>query len=181
MSYSTRTGPTTVGPRRRFDGRSVLALVLFLAIAYAVAGFGSLATISQVDGWYADAPKLAWSPPDWLFGPVWTLLHTLMAVAAWLVWRRRGLADVRSALWLYLAQLVLNAVWTPIFFGGFPLFGPAALWIALAVIMLLDVCVAATILVFAPISRTAAVLLVPYLAWLLSAATLNLGAAVLNS
>jgi len=183
MSYST-TAPSpnlVTPPRRKVSLRSVLALILFLAISFAVAAFGSLTTIAQVDGWYADAAKVAWNPPNWLFGPVWTVLYIAMAVAAWLVWRRRYFEYVTPALALYVAQLVLNAVWTPVFFGGYPLIGSPALWVALAVILLLDVCVAANIIIFWPVSRTAAILLVPYLAWILYATTLNLGLAALNA
>ncbi len=183
MSYSsTSPTPGLVGaPRRRLDGRSVLVLVLFLAMSFAAAAFGVVTTTSAVDGWYQDASKVAWTPPNWLFGPVWTLLYVLMAVAAWLVWLRRRFEYVTPALALYAAQLVLNAVWSPIFFAGFELIGPAALWVALAVIVLLDICVLATIFTFWPVSRVAAILLVPYLAWILYATTLNWGIAVLNS
>ncbi|HEY8590436.1 MAG TPA: TspO/MBR family protein [Naasia sp.] len=183
MSYSTiLPGDSLVTPpRRRLDGRSLGALALFLLASFAVAAFGSLTTIAQVDGWYADAAKVAWTPPNWVFGPVWTTLYVLMAVAAWLVWLRRRTEYVTPALTLYGAQLFLNAVWTPLFFGGYAVIGAPALWVGLAVIVLLDVCVGATILVFWPVSRTAALLLVPYLMWILYATTLNLGAAVLNS
>lgn len=184
MSYSSAVLPDsalTPVRKRGVDGRSVLALVLFLLISFAVAAFGSLTTISAVDGWYADAAKVAWTPPNWLFGPVWTALYTMMAVAAWLVWRRRFFDYVTPALTLYVAQLFLNAVWTPLFFGGYSVIGGSALWVALAVIVLLDICVAGTIAVFWPTSRAAALLLVPYLAWILYATTLNWGIAVLNT
>ncbi len=167
--------------RREGMGKAVLMLIVFLAISAAVAAFGSLSTAANVDGWYADAEKPFWNPPNALFGPVWTVLYILMAVAAWLVWLRRRFEYVTPALTLYGAQLFLNAVWSPIFFGGYVLVGPAALWIALAVIVLLDICVLATILTFWPISRAAAVLLLPYLAWILYATTLNWGIAVLNT
>ena len=167
--------------RREGAGRAVLLLIVFLAIAYAVAAFGSLSTISNVDGWYADAAKPPWNPPDSVFGPVWTVLYTLMSVAAWLVWLRRERPGARRALWTYVAQLVLNAVWTPVFFGAYPLIGPAALWAALGVIVALDVVILVTMLRFWPVIRAAAWLLVPYWAWVLFATTLNAGIAVLNS
>jgi translocator protein len=183
MSYSsTSPPPGLVGPpRRRIDGRSIGALVLLLALSFAVAAFGVITTTSAVDGWYQEAAKVAWTPPDWLFGPVWTLLYVLMAVAAWLVWLRRRFDYVTPALTLYGAQLFLNAVWSPVFFAGYTVIGPPALWIALAVIVLLDICVVATIITFWPVSRAAALLLVPYLAWILYATTLNWGIAVLNT
>lgn len=160
--------------------KSVLVLIAFVAIAFAVAGLGSLATIQNVNGWYADAAKAPWSPPNWLFAPVWTFLYTAMAVAAWLVWRRRGEVDVRRPLTLYVIQLVLNAVWTPVFFALYPFVGTIALWAALAIIVALDVLVLLTTLAFWRVSKRAAWLLVPYWAWLLFATTLNAAVAVLN-
>jgi tryptophan-rich sensory protein len=145
-----------------------------------VAALGSIATIQNVDGWYADADKAAWSPPNWIFAPVWTLLYTAMSVSAWLVWRRRNVAEVRRPLTLYVVQLVLNALWTPVFFGLYPLVGVAALWVALAIIVALDVLVLLTMIAFWRVSKLAAWLLVPYWAWVLFATTLNAAAAVLN-
>jgi len=161
--------------------RSGLVLLAFIAISFGVAALGSIATIGNVDGWYASADKAAWNPPNWLFGPAWTLLYTLMSVAAWLVWRRRERANVNPALSFYVAQLVLNALWTPLFFGLYPLWGAAALWLALVVILLLDAIVLLTMLTFWGVSRTAAWLLVPYWAWLLFATTLNWALAAFNS
>jgi len=158
-----------------------LVLVAFVAIAYAVAALGSIATISQVDGWYADADKVPWNPPSAIFGPVWTVLYALMAVAAWLVWREKERTDVRRPLTLYVIQLVLNAVWTPVFFGLYPFVGVAALWVAAVLILALDVAVLLTMLAFWRVRRAAAVLLIPYWAWVLFATTLNVGIALLQS
>jgi benzodiazapine receptor len=161
--------------------RSALVLVAFLAISFAVAALGSLATFDNVDGWYADADKAFWNPPNWIFGPAWTLLYTLMSVAAWLVWRQRHRVGVKRALTLYVVQLVLNSVWTPVFFGLYPAVGPTALWVALVIIVALDVAVLVTMIAFWRASRVAAWLLVPYWAWVLFATTLNAALAVLNS
>ena len=160
--------------------KSALVLVAFVAIAFAVAGLGSLATIQNVNGWYADAAKAPWSPPNWLFAPVWTFLYTAMAVAAWLVWRRRSDLEVRRPLTLYVIQLALNAIWTPVFFGLYPLIGVVALWVALVIILALDVIVLLTMVAFWRVSKPAAWLLAPYWAWLLFATTLNAAAAVLS-
>lgn len=182
MSYSTTTPiPVLVERRRPLDLGSILVLVLFLIISAAVAAFGALTTISTVDGWYAGAEKVAWSPPNWLFGPVWTTLYAAMGVAAWLVWRRRHFFYVGPALTLYVGQLFLNSVWTPVFFGGYEIIGSTALWIGFVVIAVLDICVAATIVAFWHVSRVAGILLIPYLVWILYATTLNLGLAILNS
>jgi translocator protein len=178
---STAEVPLAVRVRREGTGKALLMLLGFLAISFAVAAFGSLSTISNVDGWYADAEKPFWNPPNFVFGPVWTVLYTLMSVAAWLVWLRRDQPGARAALWTYVAQLVLNAIWTPVFFGAYPVLGPAALWIALAILVALDVAVLLTMLRFWRLSRAAAWLLVPYWAWVLFATTLNAGLAVLNS
>ena len=159
---------------------SALVLLAFLAIAAAVAVLGSLATTAQVDGWYAEADKAPWTPPNAVFGPVWTVLYTLMSVAAWLVWRERRRAQVGPALGWYVGQLVLNSVWTPLFFALYPSVGSAALWLAFAVIVLLDVAVLVTVVQFWRVRRAAAVLLVPYLAWILYASSLNLYAALNN-
>lgn len=160
--------------------RSAVALVAFLLISYGVAALGSLATVTNVDGWYADADKVFWSPPNVLFGPVWTVLYALMSIAAWLVWRRRETTDVRRPLTLYVVQLVLNAIWTPVFFGLYPFLGVTALWLAAVIIVALDVLVLLTMLSFWRVRKLAAVLLIPYWAWVLFATTLNVGTAVLN-
>ena len=160
---------------------SALVLVAFIAISFAVAALGSIATASNVDGWYADAEKAPWNPPNWLFGPTWTLLYTLMSVAAWLVWRQRHRLDVRRPLTVYVVQLVLNGLWTPVFFGLYPSLGAPALWIALVIILALDVAVLLTMLGFWRVSKVAAWLLVPYWAWVLFATTLNWALAALNS
>ncbi|SMH34839.1 TspO and MBR related proteins [Rathayibacter oskolensis] len=175
----TRRSSTGAGPSSGVA--STLVLVAFLAISFAVAAFGTLSTLQNVDGWYATAAKAPWSPPNILFGPVWTVLYTLMSVAAWLVWRRRTEQGSRRALTLYVAQLVLNCLWTPVFFGAYPFIGAPALWIALAIIVALDILVILTLLAFSRHSKPAAALLVPYLAWVLFATTLNAAVAVLNS
>jgi translocator protein len=153
---------------------------MFLAASGLVAALGSLATLGNVQGWYATADKAPWSPPNWLFGPVWTILYTAMAVAAWLVWRRRGATRTGPAMRSYAVQLLLNLAWTPMFFGLYPVFGTVALWLAFAIIVALAVAIAAAILHFGPISRIAGLLMLPYLAWVVFASTLNLWAALHN-
>jgi tryptophan-rich sensory protein len=109
------------------------------------------------------------------------VLYTVISVAAWLVWRERHRVDVRPALFAYVLQLVFNAVWTPVFFGLYPDAGSTALWIGLAIIVALDVAVLVTMLRFWKVRRVAAVLLIPYWAWVLFATTLNGGVAALNT
>jgi len=143
-------------------------LVLYLVAVAVVAGLGSLATQSGVDGWYRSADRPWFTPPNWVFAPVWSVLYLAMAVAAWC--GDRAGASMR---WWWL-QLVLNLAWTPVFFAA------QWLWAGLGVIVLLLVAIVATMRVFAPHSRLALWLLVPYLAWVAYATALNTGLAVLN-
>ena len=118
-------------------------------------------------GWYAGLVKPSWNPPAWLFGPVWTLLYVMMAVAAWLVWQRGGWAAQRWPLTLYLSQWALNALWTPLFFG---LQRPG---LAFAEIIVLAMALLATLIAFWKVRRLAGALLVPYALWVSFAAVLN--------
>ncbi len=95
--------------------RSRLALVLWLLTCYAAALVGGLATSSSVRSWYPEIVKPSWTPPSWLFGPVWTVLYAAMAVSAWLVWKNVGLKNTAMALFLF--QLSLNALWSILFSG----------------------------------------------------------------
>lgn len=142
-----------------------LALIGWFALCFSATG---TAVFVSTGDWYATLQKPSWNPPAWLFGPVWTILYAMMAVAAWLVWRRGGWPVQRLALGLFVAQLVLNALWTPLFFGlhrpGLALVDLGLLWAVLA----------ATVAVFWRVRRTAGALLLPYLAWSSFAAVLNL-------
>ncbi|MGO4188674.1 TspO/MBR family protein [Pseudarthrobacter sp. TAF60_1] len=164
---------------KRVAGPQVAALAIFLAASAFVAWLGAFSTVANVNGWYVDADKAPWSPPNWLFGPVWTFLYTAMAVAAWLVWRPHR-PDSRPALVTYGIQLVLNLLWTPTFFSLYPLMGTAALWLAFAIILALIVAVTVTVVRFGPISRVAGLLLLPYITWIVFASSLNLWAALNN-
>jgi tryptophan-rich sensory protein len=182
-SYTTaaRTASQPRRPPRRFGRGAVGGLLAFLGVSFAVAAFGSVTTIGSVNGWYAHAGHVAWTPPNWVFGAVWSVLYTMIAVAGWLVWMQRSSRDVRVPLSLFVAQFVLNALWTPVFFGGYEFLGDAALWAAAVIIITLDLLLAATVAAFWPVSRAAALLLVPYLLWVLYASTLNWGDAALNA
>ena len=178
MTTSRDDAPRTHARRTSNPVVSTFVLLGSIALATGIGVLGSLATMPNVEGWYADADTAPWSPPDVVFGPVWTVLYVMMAVAAWLVWRRRQEGDVRPAIVAYLVQLALNAAWTPVFFALYPVIGPAALWLAFGIIVALIAAVIFTILRFWPISRLAAALLVPYLAWLVFASSLNVWVAV---
>lgn len=145
-----------------------------LAVCFVAAGIGASITSQSVHGWYQALRKPDWNPPDWIFGPVWTVLYALMAVAAWLVWRSAGWPAARSALVVFGLQLLLNVGWSLCFFGlrnpGLAAGEIVALWLAIAV----------TIASFWRHSRWGAVLLLPYLAWTSFAAILNLAIWRLN-
>lgn len=165
-------------PDRR-GTRSAAVLVTLLAIAAAVGGLGGLVSAGAIDGWYAATPKPMFTPPDAVFGPVWTVLYALIAVAGWLVWRAPDSEARSRALRLYAAQFVLNALWSPVFFGLGELVGAPGLWAALVLIVVLDIVILATIIRFGDVSRAAATLLMPYWFWSLFATTLNAAIAVL--
>jgi tryptophan-rich sensory protein len=175
------TTPAAHSRRVTHPGVSTLVLLGFVLLAVAVGMGGALSTSDAVTGWYAEADKPVWTPPSIVFGPVWTALYLMMAVAAWLVWRRRHEVDVRPALGAYFVQLLLNAIWTPVFFGLYPVIGLPALWLAFAIIVALFLAVLFTILRFWPIHRFAAVLLMPYLAWIVYASSLNVAIAAYAS
>jgi tryptophan-rich sensory protein len=143
-------------------------LVAFLALCFIAAGAGAALTSISVDNWYQTLAKPSWKPPDWLFGPVWTALYFMMAVAAWLVWRRGGWPASRVPVALFALQLGLNVAWSAIFFG---LRSPG--W-AFVEILILWLAIAATASSFVYRSAAAALLLAPYLAWTTFAAFLNL-------
>ena len=153
-------------PTRRSRWTDVIGLGASLLICFGVAALGALYPPGE---WYATLRRPLLTPPNWIFGPVWTALYAMMAVAAWLVWRWRPAGPVGLPLALFAAQLVLNAAWSWLFFGlerpGLAFIDILLLWLALV----------ATIAAFRTVSVTAAWLLVPYLAWLSFAAYLNYG------
>ena len=170
-------------PRSRAAERSALhsatVLIGFLSIALLVAALGSAVSSPVIDGWYADTAKPMWNPPNAIFGPVWTVLYIAMSVAAWLVWRSPRTEARRRALSIYFAQLMINAIWSPAFFGLGSVIGAAGTWVSLLIIVVLDFLVLAAIIRFAEVSKPAAALLVPYWLWVLFATTLNAAIAVL--
>jgi translocator protein len=152
---------------------AAVGLVAFGLVALAVAAVGGLSAGSAATD-YAVLNQPSWAPPPAVFGPVWAVLYTAIAISGWLVWRRSGFAGARAALTVYGVQLVLNALWTPLFFGA-DLFG-----LAFAEITALGLAIVATVVLFARHSRPAAALLVPYLAWVGFAAALNFAIWQLN-
>lgn len=166
--------------RTRAIALSALVLGLIVGVNVASAQLGSAISQPYIQGWYAEAVRPAWTPPNWVFAAVWTVLYLATSVAAWLIWRERRRRRVDRALTLYVVQLVLNAIWSPLFFALYPVIGETATWLSLTVHMLLLVAIAATITEFWPIRRVAAVIMVPYLLWVMYAASLTIGIALLN-
>lgn len=153
---------------------SLVGLAVFVAAVTAAALIGALANTGSSSE-YAALQQPSWAPPSWVFGPVWTILYALIAVSGWLVWRLGGWRGARVELTVFAVQLLLNAVWSPLFFGA------GLRGLAFVDICLLVVALVATIVLFARRSRWAAVLLVPYLAWVLFAAALNFAVWQLNA
>lgn len=155
------------------DRRQILGLIGWLVVSFAASAIGALASV-QAKSFYGQLTQPAWAPPGWLFGPVWTLLFTLMAIAAWLVWRSGGFRANRVALSLFLLQLSLNALWSWLFFA----------WhrgaLAFADIVLLWILIVATLVSFWRVRPIAGALLIPYLLWVSFAAALNYSVWQLN-
>lgn len=173
MNFEHRTVPQALYPVmiRSLSTGSRIALAIAITFTAALPG---VLVAPELDGWFAELQRPTFAPPNGVFGPVWTVLYLLMGTAAGLVWARVKLTPVRNALLLYGAQLLLNALWTVVFFG---LHSPHG---ALVVILLLLLFIVLTIRAFLPINRTAGRLLLPYLLWVAFATVLNAGYVYLN-
>ncbi len=150
-------------------------LLIAIGISELAGIIGSIFTTPSISGWYANLTRPEIAPPNWIFAPVWTTLFALMGIAAFLVWKR-GLGEkkVKIALGIFLGQLILNTLWSIIFFG---LQSPGGAFVE---IIFLWFAILATIFTFAKISRVAAWLLIPYILWVSFAAYLNYAIWVLN-
>ena len=156
----------TQSPSLVSAGHQIAGLAFWLVLSFLTAYIGAVASFNAPT-FYGQLTQPEWAPPAWLFGPVWTTLFIMMAVAAWLVWRRGGFGAQRGPLLLFLAQLVFNGLWSWLFFA-WQLGGPA-----LADIVILWLLITATIAAFWRTSPLAGVLLLPYLAWVGFAGVLN--------
>ena len=159
-------------PARISRGGDWLGLGAFLVVCLGVSALGGLATASSVGTWYQALHKPAFNPPNWVFAPVWTTLYVMIAVAGWRVWRLRRFAGAAMA--AYAAQLALNLAWSLLFFGG------RLIGVALAEILLLLAAILLNVVIFWRLERVAALLLVPYAAWVAFASALNLALWRLN-
>lgn len=147
----------------------------FLVATLLVGVLGAFVTQPAItDGWYDALDKPAWTPPNWVFGPAWTSLYILMAIAAWRVWDVAGWQQGRDAFLAYGVQLALNFGWSLVFFG---LEQPG--WAFLEILVLLGA-IGVTIWLFWKQDRVAAYLMIPYIAWVVFAAALNLAVWLMN-
>ena len=162
---------------------NTLKLIIAIVICELAGIIGSVFTTPSIAGWYATLVRPALNPPAWVFGPVWTTLFALMGIAAFLVWKK-GLErrDVKIALGIFIGQLVLNTLWSIIFFGSTSLTinGLNNIGIAFIEIIFLWLAILATIIAFAKISKPAAWLLLPYILWVSFAVYLNFMIWMLN-
>jgi len=155
--------------------RNIVKLVVSIVACQCAGVIGSVFTTPAIPNWYAALEKPFFTPPSWLFAPAWITLYLLMAIAAFLIWRK-GLGEegVKTALVIFLVQLVLNALWSVVFFGlQSPLYG-------MVVILLLWVAILLTIIKFFKLSTAAGALLLPYILWVSFASILNISIWVLN-
>jgi tryptophan-rich sensory protein len=147
--------------------KQLLSLVGFVALSFAAPAVSAILSVSGPGAWYRELNKPWFNPPDWIFGPVWSFLYCAMGVAAWLVWRKGDAHPLALPLGFFLLQLVLNALWTPLFFGmhrpGLALIDIMAMWVAIG----------ATTVAFYPVSKMAALLFIPYWLWVSFASMLN--------
>jgi len=152
-----------------------LPFLISLLITFAIAAVASLVTIPQVQGWYTTLNKPGFNPPKQLFGPVWSVLYVMIAVAAYLVWKQRdNSASYHTTRWVYFLQLLLNFSWSIVFFGLHQILP------AFIIIVLLWLSIVATMYYFARFSKLACWLLLPYLLWVSFASVLNFSIYMLN-
>jgi benzodiazapine receptor len=171
-AFSENDIPTPGDPAARPAGH-LLSLACFVGLCLLVSVAEAAVTVPAVRGWYLSLTMPAGTPPNWLFGPVWTFLYISIGVSAWCIWRRRRIGH-RAALRLWGWQLLVNAAWSPAFFG---LHSPA---LALGVILPTLVLIGLTVRRFWRLDRVAAALMLPYAAWMCYATYLNCGFVWLN-
>src|SRR3989304_8924061 len=155
--------------------KKALGILAFVLVCELAGGIGSVFTTPSIPGWYEGLAKPAFNPPGWVFAPVWTILYAMMGLSAYLVYEkgpRRN--EVRKALAVFAGQLLLNTLWSIVFFEAHMILG------AVVVIVLLWVMILASIWLFSRISQAAAYLLVPYILWVSFATVLNISLYVLN-
>lgn len=154
--------------------KKVLILIASIAVPLLLGAWASIPTMANIPTWYSTLNKPSFNPPNWLFGPVWTLLYTLMGISFFLIIISTDTKDKRSAITISVIQMILNTAWSFLFFE-YHLMG----W-ALADILLLWICIIIMILTYYPIKKSAALLQIPYLLWVSFATMLNAAYLYLN-
>lgn len=153
-----------------------IKIIIAVLICQSAGIIGSIFTYPSIETWYANLEKPFFTPPNWLFGPVWITLYTLMGISLYLVWERGlGKEEVRSALLAFFGQLILNSIWSIVFFGlRSPLY-------ALIIIVLMWFVILITIVKFYKVDKGAGLILIPYILWVSIAAALNYYILILNA
>lgn len=168
-------------PRGVSRGRTVLMLAVFLLIGLACGTIGVVVSRGAALGWYPPTPRVSWVPPVGVLTTVRAVMFVLTAVAEWLVWRRRAEAQVAGPLGLFVAQQAVSTAWPVLFFAGYSVVGLVDLWLVVAVLLVLDLLIAATAASFWATSRPAAILLLLHLASTLVSTALVLGSAAMHA
>ena len=155
--------------------KKAIRVLIFILICEGAGIIGSVFTMPSIPGWYAGLSKPPFNPPSWIFGPVWTILYAMMGLSAYLIYQSGiGKKQVKRALAVFAVQLLLNTLWSIVFFGAHMIFA------AVIVILLLWGMILVTIIVFHRISKAAAYLLIPYILWVSFATVLNISLYILN-
>jgi len=153
---------------------NIIELIISIALAQAAGIIGSLFTFSGIKNWYAFLEKPFWSPPNWIFGPVWITLFTLMGIASYMIWQRKNVPDAKPVLKLYGLHLIVNALWSILFFG---LRSPLLALVDIVILLALIVIIMSR---FYKIYKPSGFILIPYLAWVSFASILNAAILCLN-
>ena len=146
----------------------MLKLLISIVVCHMAGVMGGLFTRNSIPGWYENLKKPFFTPPDWVFGPAWITLYTMMGIALYAIWRKGwGAPGVKQALAIFILQLTLNSLWTVVFFGGRSILG------GMVVIVFLWLAIAWTMAVFFNLAKAAFLLFVPYILWVSFALVLN--------
>ena len=154
--------------------KRILSFVYWYLPALGIQYIGSILTYPHIEGWYKGLDKVFWTPPDWVFGPVWTFLYIIMTVCIWRIYQKPKTKDHRRAYLLYAIQLILNGLWTYLFFSQQKIF------LAMIDLILLALILSALLRIFWKIDSFSGWLWTLYLVWVLLACTLNIGIYILN-
>lgn len=161
-------------PRYFTKSQELLGLLFFMTVCFGVSIAGGMITASSLGDWYAALNKPTFNPPNWVFGPVWTILYALMAIASWRIWRIAGLRGAKIPLFIFGLQLALNLAWSMFFFGM------RSINLALADIVLLLIAIITTASLFFRKDLIGGLLFIPYIAWVAFATVLNTAIWLLN-